>query len=71
MEYEMSEKDLQTLVEAGKPTPVIKIGNYTPPSPQENANRAWEALGKRMGFDYMTVIPIKEKGNRFFNAVPL
>ena len=38
-------------------------------SPQENANRAWAKLGKKMGFDSMTVMPGKEP--RFFTAVPL
>jgi hypothetical protein len=39
-------------------------------SPQENANRAWEALGRKMGFDYSTVQPIPGKGQLFFSAVP-
>ena len=39
-------------------------------SPQDNANRAWERLGKKMGFDHMTVAPIPGKGPRFFTAVP-
>lgn len=68
--YEMSEDDLKTLLEACKPTPVIMIGNYGPASPQENANRAWAALGKKMGFDYTTVAPIQGKGTRFFTAIP-
>ena len=36
---------------------------------QERANNAWEALGKKMGFDYMTVQP-SGKGDRFFTAIP-
>jgi len=68
--YEMTEEDLQQILDACKPTPVIKIGNYTPASPQENANRAWRMLGEKMGFDYMTVQPIAGKGNQCFSAVP-
>jgi len=39
-------------------------------SPQENANAAWRELGKRMGFDYLTVEP-NGRGNRFFSAIPI
>ena len=68
--YEMTEEDLQELLDAFRPTPVMKIGNYVPSSPQENANRAWQRLGKKMGFDYMTVRPIDGKDRRFFSAAP-
>lgn len=68
--YEMSEDQLKTLLDACKPTPVIKIGGSWGSSPQESANRAWEALGKEMGFDHMTVQPISGKGTRFFSATP-
>ena len=37
---------------------------------REAANAAWEALGKRMGFDYMTVMSIGGMGERFFTAIP-
>lgn len=69
-EYEMTEEDLKGILDACKPTPCMMIGNYTSPSPQENANSAWSALGKKMGFDYMTVRPIQGKGQRYFIAVP-
>ena len=39
-------------------------------TPQENANRAWEKLGKKMGFDYMTVRPNQARGALYFTAVP-
>ena len=39
------------------------------PSQQENANRAWEALGDELGFQHMTVEPSR-KGDRFFIAEP-
>jgi hypothetical protein len=38
-------------------------------TPQENANKAWQRLGEKMGFDYMTVQPIPGKGQRHFTAV--
>ena len=68
--YEMTEAQLKTLLEACRATPVMMIGSCVGSSPQENANRAWESLGKEMGFDVMTVQPIPGKGNRFFTAIP-
>ena len=70
VEYEMSEEDLQDILRACKPVPVMKVGSYVPPSPQDNANMAWRKLGEKMGFDYTTVRPIDRKGQRFFSAVP-
>ena len=67
--YEMTEADLEKILDACKPVPMIMLQCGMPSSPQENANRAWEELGKRMGFDFMTVQP--GKGDRFFTAVPL
>lgn len=69
--YEMTEADLEKLIEASKPTPCIMIGSYVPPTPQENANIAWARLGEKMGFDPMTVQPILGKCERFFSAVPV
>ena len=68
--YEMSEADLDALLDHCKPTPVMMVGSYTTPTPQEHANAAWAALGKKMGFDHKTVQPIAGKGQRFFSAVP-
>lgn len=68
--YEMSEDDLKTILDACKPVSAMMIGGFVPSSQQENANNAWAALGRKMGFDHMTVQPINGKGNRFFTAVP-
>lgn len=70
-EYEMTQEDFDTLMEAMKPVPMIMLqcGSHT--SPQENANRAWAALGTKMGFDSNTVQPpTNGKGQRFFTAIP-
>ncbi|HLJ97307.1 MAG TPA: hypothetical protein VKU02_29375 [Gemmataceae bacterium] len=69
-EFEMSEDDLKELLKACKPTPVMFLTGGTPmfDSPQENANRAWQMLGDKLGFDYMTVKPVSGKGQRFFTA---
>jgi hypothetical protein len=69
-EYEMTEEDFKTLMEAMKPVPMIMLQCGNPPSQQENANRAWAALGAKMGFDSDTVQPVHGKGQRVFSAVP-
>ena len=69
-EYEMTQEDFDTLLKAMKPVPMIMLQCGTPPSQQENANRAWAELGKKMGFDSETVQPIRSKGDRWFSAVP-
>lgn len=70
--YEMTQADLDKILDACKPTPVMFLSGGTPigGNPQENANAAWSALGKKMGFDPMSVQPIAGKGNLFFSAVP-
>jgi hypothetical protein len=72
VEYEMSEDDLKEILDACKPTPVMFLSGGTPmgSSPEENANRAWAALGKKLGFEPVTVKPVAGKGQRFFTAVP-
>lgn len=68
----LSEDDLKVILAACKPTLVLFLSGGTPmgSSQQENANRAWAELGKRMRFDHMTVRPIAGKDQRFFTAVP-
>ena len=67
--FEMTEAQLQMLLEACRSGPLIALQCGMPPSPQERANRAWEALGKEMGFQHMTVEPAPG-GQRFFTAIP-
>lgn len=71
-EYEMTQDDLDAILDASKPTPAMFLSGGTPmfDTPQENANRAWQRLGERLGFDHMTVRPIAGTGQRFFSAVP-
>jgi len=68
--YEMTKEDLAKLLNACKRTPVMMIGGTTGRTPQGKANTVWEILGKKMGFDHMTVRPIIGKGTEFFSAVP-
>ena len=67
-EFELTKKQLDELAEACKPVPYMIIGNVLPASPQENANRAWENLGSKMGFKGMTAQPVKGKGVAYFTA---
>ena len=70
-EYEMTEDQLKRLLEACRPVPYMIFGGREPRSPQENANAAWQELGREMGFDGMSVQPVPGKGQRFFTALPL
>lgn len=70
MEYEITQEDLDKLLEASKPVPLIALQCGMPSSPQERANSVWKELGGRLGFDHMTVRPIPGKGYRFFTATP-
>ena len=74
-QFEMSQEQLDKILDAGKPTPVMAFGDPKggPPipmfgTPQENANNAWRRLGADMGFKYMTVRPIPGQGNLTFTA---
>ena len=69
-ECEMTEAQLKALLDACKPVPYMVFGGVPPRSPQENANSAWAALGRTLGFKPMTVQPVAGKGQRFFTAEP-
>ena len=67
-EYELTNEELETLLNASKPTRYMVIGGVEPRSPQENANSAWASLGAKRGFDHMTVRAVPGKGEKFFTA---
>ena len=67
--YEMSQEQLDVILDACKPVIGIMVGICLPSTPQENANRAWAELGETMGFDSMTVKP--GSSDRFFSAEPV
>lgn len=69
-EFEMSEEQFATLLEACRPTPAIVIGGVMPAYPQQNANAAWRHLGNEMGFEWSTVQATTGKGDRVFTACP-
>lgn len=68
--FEMTQADLDQIVQACRSVPMIMLQCGTLRSPQQNANAAWAELGRRMGFDYLTVRP-DDRGLRFFTAVPI
>jgi len=68
-DFEMTQEQLDTLMDAMKPIPMIALQCGEPSSPQARANLAWNALGNTMDFDYKTVRP-NGKGDRFFSAEP-
>ena len=69
-EYKMTEEQYSKLIDACKPTPVMFLSGGKPMfnSPQENANHAWELLGKELGFDHMTVSAVSGKSDSYFTA---
>lgn len=69
--YELTQEQLDTILAACRPIPYLFVGGFPPRSPQENANDAWQALGKDLNFDHMSVRPEPEKGMKFFTAEEL
>ena len=67
-EFHLTPGQLEKLLDACKPVPYMVVGGVPPRSPQENANSAWKALGKELGFKHLTVRPVAGKGMEFFTA---
>ena len=67
-EYKMTQAQLDKLMDACKPVRYMVMGGRAPMSPLENANRAWKALGKEMGFDGMSAAAVPGKGDKYFTA---
>lgn len=70
VDFEMEQGDLDTLLAAIQPAPAIAIHCGPQASAQERANAAWAALGKKMGFEAMTVRP-NGRGDLHFSAEPV
>ena len=69
-EFELTQEELDNLLDACKPTPCMYLFGGRPMfnTPQENANHAWDVLGKKRGFVGNTVRPVSGKGNKFITA---
>ena len=48
--FEMTQEQLDVLLNASTPVPMIALQCGTPRSSQQNADAAWKELGKVMGF---------------------
>ena len=55
--FTMTQEQLDTIMAACKPVPMIMLQCGGPRSPQENVNFAWQSLGKELGFKCDTVQP--------------
>jgi hypothetical protein len=69
-EFEMTDEQLNKILDACKPVPYMVFGGMEPPSPRENANSAWQHLAGELGFVWDTAEPINGKGRKFFTAIP-
>ena len=67
-EFEMDDKQFKRILDACKPIPYLVFGGVEPRSPQDNANAAWAAIGKELGFEPLTVKAIEGKDMKFFTA---
>lgn len=66
--FELTDEEMDQILDASKPVPYLIFNGQPPASPQENANRAWEQLGRKHGFKFMTVQPISGKSTQHFTA---
>lgn len=66
--FKMTNDQLTKLLEASKPTRVMYVSGGIPigGTPQENANQAWQELGKDMGFEWETVSPAGTDQTEFY-----
>ena len=67
-EYEMTEAELATLLDACKPVPYMVVGGVMPRTPGQNANDAWRALAAKRGFVWDTVQPVAVSQSRSLRA---
>ena len=65
-EFKLTEVQLEELLRASRP--IMVIGKAMPITLQENTNAVWAALGRELGFKFMTVKPVAGKGYEFFTA---
>lgn len=66
--YTLTPEQYAALLEASRSVPYMVVGGTVPSSPQENANRCWQRLGRELGFDWSTVRP--GRAPEQFLAVP-
>jgi len=69
-EFKLTQEDVNFVVEASKPVPAMFLSDGGPMfgTPQENANKAWQTLGKKYGFIWHTCEPVPGKNRKFITA---
>lgn len=70
-EYLLTQEEVNELLEACKPVPMIALQCGNPVSAQERANAAWEALGKKRGFVGSSAEPVQGKSMLYVSAIPV
>ncbi len=70
MKYDLTNEQFERLMKASQPVAMIALQCGTPPSPQENANAAWQDVAKEHGCRFDTIASCL--GNpRSFTAEPM
>ena len=67
--YTLTAERYADLLAACRPVLYMVMGGMATSGPQENANRAWQQLGRDMGFDWTTVQAGQTPTQ--FSAVPI
>jgi hypothetical protein len=60
--YRLSEEQMERLLDASIPIPMIMLQCGNPPSVQENVNCAWREIADELGFIWDTAVPCKWVG---------
>jgi len=70
-EFELSDEDLKALYKASQAVPYMVVtGDSIPRSPAQIAAAKWSEIGDKMGFYYLTAVPVPGKPDRFVMAEP-
>lgn len=67
-EFKLLQEDIDYILSKCKSSPMIALNVSNPKSAQEKANDAWCEIGKKYGFDGMSVEPVAGKSNLFIIA---
>lgn len=69
-EYELTQEQLDRLIEASKPVPYLIFGGIALTNPQEYANIAWAEIAEYHKVQIYSITP-SPKGIKFFTATPI
>lgn len=67
-EFVMTQAQFERMLSSMKSVPAMLIGGTLPESVQSRANRAWDELGREMGFYGETAWPVPDKSDLHFTA---